>query len=110
MRTRGLQWVDFSAKWSSTLDENVGTVEDLTGLLKELVEEEAERRAAGELPTEAPAPICRRKTFKQLGTPTAQALELAEQRVELTVEELKEKATRERERTAKKVGVPLPFR
>jgi hypothetical protein len=30
MRTRGLQWVDFKAKWSSTLDDQVGTVELLT--------------------------------------------------------------------------------
>jgi hypothetical protein len=30
MRTRGLQWVDFKAKWSSSLDAHVGTVEELT--------------------------------------------------------------------------------
>ena len=30
MRTRGLQWVDFKAKWSSSLDAHVGSVEELT--------------------------------------------------------------------------------
>ena len=98
MRTRGLQWVDFATRWSSTLDSGVGTVGDLTGHLKELVEEEQERRAAGELPEAAPAPVSKRKTFKELGTPTAQAEELALQRVELTPEELRVKAEIERDR------------
>ena len=31
MRTRGLRWTDFATKWSSSLDEGVGTVEDLVG-------------------------------------------------------------------------------
>ena len=37
MRTRGLQWVEFAARWSSSTDESVGTVEELTGHLKELI-------------------------------------------------------------------------
>jgi hypothetical protein len=31
MRTRGLRWTDFATKWSSSIDEGVGTVEDLIG-------------------------------------------------------------------------------
>ena len=66
--------------------------------LKEIVEEECEQRAAGELPEAAPAPVSKRKTLKELGTPSAQAEALAEQRVVLTDEELRERAERERER------------
>jgi hypothetical protein len=39
MRTRGLQWVEFKTGWSSSLDEDVGTVEDLAGHLKEIIAE-----------------------------------------------------------------------
>ena len=73
MRTRGLQWIEFRSKWSSSTDEDVGTVPELTNHLRDILQAEATRRAAGELPTHAPAPIMRRKTFKQLGTATAQA-------------------------------------
>lgn len=31
MRVIGLCWVEFKAQWSSTKDEEVGTIEDLTG-------------------------------------------------------------------------------
>ena len=74
MRTIGLQWVEYRAAWSSSKDEDIGTVDDLRGQLKELLEVERERRAAGELPEHAPAPLLKRKTFKELGTPTMQAL------------------------------------
>ena len=53
MRTRGLRWTEFATHWSSSLDEHVGNVEELTGHLKLIVEEERERRAAGELPESA---------------------------------------------------------
>ena len=36
MRTRGLQWVDFKAKWSSSLDAHVGSVEELTAQVSSL--------------------------------------------------------------------------
>ena len=125
MRTRGLQWIDFKAKWSSSLDAHVGTIEELTAQvgshcalsliyiipdpdpdpslsptpqLKEIVEEERTQRAAGELPEAAPAPVGKRKTFKELGTPSAQAEALAEQRVVLSEEEMRERAELERER------------
>ena len=45
---------------------------ELTNHLKAILNIEQTRRAAGELPTHAPAPIMRRKTFKELGTPTEQ--------------------------------------
>ena len=73
MRVRGLQWVEFKAKWSSSKDEDAGTVPELTNHLKEIVKVEKARREAGELPDSAPAPIMKTKTFKELGTPTAQA-------------------------------------
>ena len=72
-RTRGLQWVEFKTKWGSKLDDEVGTVPELTAHLKLILQTEGQRRAAGELPDSAPAPVFRRKTFKELGTPTMQA-------------------------------------
>ena len=119
MRTRGLRWTEFKTKWSSCLDESAGTVEQLTGHLKEILIEEDEQRSAGEplsyrsvappqhrrrtatapphhrhhrhhglthhlviagtLPETAPAPIMPRETFKQLGTRTKQAEDVAEE-------------------------------
>ena len=38
--------------------------------LKQIIAEERERRQAGELPEQAPAPIMKRKKFKELGTLT----------------------------------------
>ena len=98
MRTRGLQWVEFAARWSSSTDEYVGTVEELTGHLKELIEHERDLRENDELPDVAPPPVVRRKTFKQLGTPTAQAEVLMAAREELTPDELREAAEDERDR------------
>ena len=48
--------------------------------------------------SQAPAPVSKRKTFKELGTPTAQAAAFAAERTELTPEELRAAAERERER------------
>ena len=73
MRTRGLQWIEFRTKWGSKLDDEVGTVPELTGHLKLILQTEKQRRDAGELPDSAPAPVFKRKTWKELGTPTAQA-------------------------------------
>ena len=39
MRTRGLQWVEYKAKWGSKHDEDVGTVPELTNHLKEIIRE-----------------------------------------------------------------------
>ena len=73
MRTVGLQWVEYTPRWSSVADETVGTVPELTEQLKTILEAERERRKAGELPSEAPAPQAKRKTFKELGELTEQA-------------------------------------
>eukprot|EP00966_Prymnesium_polylepis_P172303 3984332-Prymnesium_polylepis.1 len=94
MRTIGLQWVEFKSQWSSGTDENIGTVSDLTGQLKEILEEERDR----EIPEAAPAPIMQRKSFKELGTPTAQAEVPADQRVQHSPQELLALATAERAR------------
>jgi hypothetical protein len=98
MRTRGLQWVEFKTAWSSGADEVVGTVEDLTGHLKQIIAEGRERRQEGELPEQAPTPIMKRKGFKELGTLTPQAEELAERHTELTPEQLREAAEKEQDR------------
>lgn len=97
MRTRGLQWVEFRTAWSSGADDEIGSVEDLIGHLKEIIVEEQERRRAGELPEEAPAPIMKRKSFKELGTLTPQAELLGERHTEMTAGQLREAAERERE-------------
>lgn len=74
MRTRGLQWVEFRKAWSSTIDENVGTVPELTEHLKMIISTERDRRARNELPESAPAPIVKRKTYKELGTRSLQVM------------------------------------
>ena len=98
MRTRGLQWVEYRPAWSCSTDDNIGTVEELTGQLKELIEVEKERRAADVLPDVAPAPIFKRKIFKALGAPTEQARAIAAQHTEMTGEQLLEAGMRARVR------------
>lgn len=95
MRTVGLGWTEVKARWSSAVDEQVGTVEQLTAHVKEVLQLEASRREAGSLPSkerpsseECPAPLLQRKTFKSLGTPTVQASALCTARTELTSEQL----------------------
>lgn len=94
MRVIGLGWVEFKSQWSSSKDESVGTIPDLTEQLKDILEEEAERQ----IPEAAAAPIMQRKTFKQLGTPTAQAELLSNQRLSLSREQMLEAAEKERRR------------
>ena len=98
MRVRGLRMTHFKAQWGSSLDENVGTVEQLTGHLKEILMEERDLRTKGELPTSAPAPQMARKTFKELGTRTQQAAKFGEEQLELTPSQLREKAEEARQR------------
>lgn len=94
MRTIGLGWIEFRSKWSSSSDECIGSISDLTTQLIDILEEEADRQ----IPDAAPAPIMQRKTFKQLGERTLQAEELADQRLSLTAEQLLAAAIRERRR------------
>ena len=56
MRTRCLRWTQFKTNWSSSLDDTVGTVEQLSGHLKEILEEEIQQREAGELPCPTACP------------------------------------------------------
>ena len=63
--------------------------------------DEQVRRRAGELPDESPAPIMKRKSFKELGTLTPQAEQLAECHTELTPEQLW--AAGEREQVQKRL-------
>jgi hypothetical protein len=94
MRTIGFGWVEFAPKWSSGVDEEIGSVADLTGQLKEILEEEVDR----DIPKAAIAPLMRRKTFKELGEVTMQAERLAGQRLSLSPEDLLQRAQKERAR------------
>eukprot|EP00966_Prymnesium_polylepis_P335266 7390632-Prymnesium_polylepis.1 len=68
MRTIGLGWTQFKGQWSSSADEDIGSVEELRGHLKSILEEEDDRRENGELPSKTgdpkehcPAPQLQRK-------------------------------------------------
>ena len=98
MRVIGLGFDEFRPHWSSSKDEEIGSVADLSANLKEILMEEEERRMEGKLPGAAVVPTMRRKTFKELGTATPQAVELAGQCLELPLDELLERAEKERER------------
>jgi len=77
-------------------DEYVGTVSSLTSLVKDIIEEEAKRRRAHELPEQAAVPVMKRKTLKELGTPTVQASEMSDTIKEISPDELLEMARRKR--------------
>ena len=100
MRVIGLGFDEFKPAWSSSKDEDVGTVDDLYDLLRNILMEERNRACADDLPTSAIVPQMRRKTFKQLGTPTVQSTALADKVLELPAEELLERARAERARLA----------
>lgn len=99
MRTIGMSWTQFQGKWSSSKDEEIGSVQQLTDHLKVILVEEAAQRRDNVLPCKTsrpedvcPAPQLKRKTFKALGTPTVQAQALSDSRIDLTAEEILEKA------------------
>jgi hypothetical protein len=98
MRVVGLGFTEFKTPWSSSTDETVGSLEALTQLLTDILWDERARQIDGDLPEVAVVPIMKRKTFKQLGTPTAQATELAQKIKDLSDEELLELAEEERQR------------
>lgn len=100
MRTIGLSWTDWKTPWTSSKDEQVGSVEQPSAHLKEVIREEQTLRERGLLPSkskalesredfvaECAAPQLKRKTFKALGTPTVQVGELCSDRTEITPEE-----------------------
>eukprot|EP00966_Prymnesium_polylepis_P102756 2380503-Prymnesium_polylepis.1 len=78
MRVIGLGFVEFKTAWSSSKDETVGSIADLTTTLVEILKEERERGADDELPKVAVVPIMKRKVFKALGDPTVQAAQLSD--------------------------------
>lgn len=109
MRTVGLGWSSWKTPWSSSKDEDVGTVDQLKSHLKEVITEETRLLHKGMLPSkeralesaealaaECPAPQLKRKTFKSLGTPTVQAGELSTDKTELTQEQITAAAQRRR--------------
>ena len=98
MRVIGLGFDQFKTNWSSSKDAEIGSVVDLSAHLKEILMEEEELRVEGKLPDAAVVPTMRRKTFKELGTATPQAVELAGQCLELPLDELLKRAETERER------------
>lgn len=100
MRVRGLGFDQFRSRmrWSSSKDQNVGTVAELTMLLEEILMDERDLDCSDDLPTAAVVPTMRRKTFKELGTPTVQAQLMEEVKaVKKTEEELLELANARRE-------------
>ena len=90
MRVRGLGFAEFRPRmrWSSSKEEDVGTVPELTLLLEEILMVEHDLECSDELPDVAVVPIMKRKTFRELGTPTAQAEALGDSIKQLAPEEL----------------------
>jgi hypothetical protein len=88
MRVIGLSFVEFKTVWSSSKDETVGTIDDLSAQLREILLEERERADCDELPKLAVVPVMKRKSFRELGDPTVQAGQLAYCIKELPAEEL----------------------
>jgi hypothetical protein len=70
MRLIGLGWTQFETRWSSSSDETVGTVDNLSGLLKDILAHETAERRLNNLPKEAAPPPLRMRTLKDLGTPS----------------------------------------
>lgn len=71
MRVVGLSWNEVKTPWSSSSNEDIGTVAQLSAHLRdEILVREAALREAGELPDkngmaeeDCPAPLLQRKTF-----------------------------------------------
>lgn len=100
MRVIGLSWSEWKTPWSSSIDENVGTLDQLVAHLKEVLEREKVLARQKELPRkeyalsskealaeECPAPLLQRKSFKALGTPTVQSDALSDCSIEISADE-----------------------
>jgi hypothetical protein len=107
MRSIGLGWTELKGQWFSSKDENTGSVDQLRGHLKTILEEELEQREKGELPDECPAPQLQRKTFKSLGTPTVQASALSDSLTDLDPEELLAAAEKRRKEVCAALRVQI---
>eukprot|EP00965_Chrysotila_dentata_P003959 128822-Pleurochrysis_carterae.AAC.1 len=90
MRVLGLGWAEYAISWS-TNGRQRSNEELLDALGKALKAEAQQLRADSALPAEAAAPRMKNKTFKQLGTPTVDAKELAKIE-EIDLEKLRESA------------------
>ncbi|KAL1529486.1 hypothetical protein AB1Y20_000432 [Prymnesium parvum] len=101
MRVIGLSWSEWKTPWSSSSNDEVGTVPQLRAHLLDVLQREKELSVRDELPSkhsaslssadlaaECPAPQLRRKTFKALGQPTAQADALSSDHTRMSPEEL----------------------
>lgn len=109
MSVIGLSGTEWKMSWSSSADECVGTVDQLSAYLTKVLEEEHNLQMSGGLPSkenamlsahalamECPVPQFKRRTFKELGTPTVQAASLSDDRVDLSAAELLTQAERRR--------------
>jgi hypothetical protein len=83
--------------WKEKDEASDAQIARLTGHLKDVLREESTRRRRGEIPNEPPMPSFQAKSLKQLGTPTADSLELAK-RALCSPEQLAAAIERERER------------
>eukprot|EP00965_Chrysotila_dentata_P018941 631353-Pleurochrysis_carterae.AAC.1 len=90
MRVLGLGLAEYAISWSTSGRQRSN--DELLDALGTVLEAEAQLRADGALPAEAVAPRMKNKTFKQLGTPTVGAEELANIE-EIDLEKLRESAT-----------------
>ncbi|KAL1511680.1 hypothetical protein AB1Y20_004970 [Prymnesium parvum] len=101
MRVIGLSWTEWKTPWQSSKDDDVGTVGQLITHLKRVLAEEAKLCNRNELPSkeralvsetalaaECPAPQFKRKTYKSLGTPTVQASQLGDDRIDMSQADL----------------------
>ena len=100
LRVLGFGWSDLACKWGEDSERVAEKAIRLLGHLKEVLVEEGVRRRNDAIPTEPPMPEFRAKELKQLGTPTADALELAK-RALCSPEQLAAAIVRERERRQK---------
>eukprot|EP00965_Chrysotila_dentata_P027095 899398-Pleurochrysis_carterae.AAC.1 len=76
MRVLGLGLTEHAISWLTGGKQRSNG--ELLDALAKVLKGEAQLQADGALPTEAVAPRMKSKTFKQLGTPTVDAEELAE--------------------------------
>ena len=94
MRVLGYGWEEFKQKWSSSVSEEVGTVPHLISVVKDIIQQQDELGPL--VPRRAVPPMMQRKTYKQLGEKTQQALCLANTKLSIPLEELLEKAKEKR--------------
>ena len=93
MRVIGLGMSEYKTAW--TVGGAQRSDAELLKVLSDLLQAVGQMRVLGKLPEEAVAPSMKPKSFKQLGTPTAEAAELEQQEI-IDLESLKAKAIQRR--------------